>query len=63
LLEKRGFSEFYGIPAVIPFAIMFVVTDLTLLHYANLRLPLKKSGCHLALQVALDYSPLMAHIL
>jgi len=51
------------IPLVIPFAILFVVTDLTLLHFANLRLPWKKSGYLLALQVALDYSRMMAHIL
>lgn len=47
----------------ITLVIPFVVTDLTLLHFANLRLPGEKSGCLLALQVALDYSPMMAHIL
>jgi hypothetical protein len=56
---KSGILEFLEISLVIP----FVVTDLTLLHFANLRLPWKKSGCLLALQVTLDYSPMMAHIL
>jgi apolipoprotein N-acyltransferase len=62
--KNVDFHNFSEIPVVIPFATMFVVTDLTfIIILCNLRLPWKKSGCLLALQVALDYSPMMAHIL